>query len=166
MLKNINQTAATTVTNIDEKMEQMNAIDVRADSIFEIKGCGVIGEQYRKLPDHVRIEWTPYSEQGPMYGEPCITLEKGKAYAVETNHYVTIAKDECGLLIGRSTLNRSGVQLWSCLFDSGFHGYIGGVFYPHNDIVLFKGTRIGQFLVFSAETRKMYDGIYNQTNKG
>ncbi len=93
----------------------------------------------------------------------CWVLPAG-SYSVLTNIECTIAEGEAGWLIPRSTLNRNGVFLTSGLYDSGFNNTVGCTLHvtPGCVFTLEKGARIGQFLIVSAETLKMYDGSYNK----
>ena len=74
---------------------------------------------------------------------------------------VTIAEGEAGFVITRSTLNRNGVYLTSGLYDSGYQGIMAGALHVTSGPFKVKeGTRLGQFLLFEAESLSLYDGDY------
>tara|TARA_R100000081_G_scaffold91174_1_gene68270 strand:- start:324 stop:599 length:276 start_codon:yes stop_codon:yes gene_type:complete len=74
---------------------------------------------------------------------------------------VTLADDEAGWVITRSSLNRNGCFITSGLYDSGYSGVMAGVLHVNNGPIRVKrGTRVGQFLLFKAEALNQYDGDY------
>ena len=61
----------------------------------------------------------------------------------------------------RSTLNRNGLFITSGLYDTGYHGVMAGVLHVGVGPARIKqGTRIGQYLSFTAENLSSYDGDY------
>lgn len=80
--------------------------------------------------------------------------------------YVKVPEGMCAFLIGRSTLNRNGIMMYSGLYDSGFEGNIGFILYNHNGPVFIeKGTMVGQIYFVKADDAGKYAGGYN-TQKG
>ena len=153
MIKHLYGTAKSTVTDIDQKCIQPNAVELRVVSIEQIQShtefeISDIETNHRKKVS-LRVD-----EQNRFH------LRAGEAYEFITNHDVVIAEGECGLIIPRSSLNRNGIFITSSLYDSGFSGRLGGVIHCRGDAILHKNVRIGQFLIFSAETYSLYDGSY------
>jgi deoxycytidine triphosphate deaminase len=88
------------------------------------------------------------------------TLEPG-TYEVVMENIIEIGEGEAGWVITRSTLNRNGVFLTSGLYDSGYHGVMAGAMHvTTGPLTIRKNTRIGQFLLFRAESLHKYDGSY------
>lgn len=159
MLLHIKGQAKTTMTNVDEQMEQMHAVDVRIDKLYELHGDFAISEDI-KVHRH-QVEVHP-DETG------WFTLKPNTAYAFDTTHEVEMAEGEAGWIISRSTLTRNGLAALSALYDSG---YIGGVNGQLQNNSLHKArikrdTRIGQFIVVKADTVKLYEGDYNEAKDG
>jgi deoxycytidine triphosphate deaminase len=74
---------------------------------------------------------------------------------------ISVGQGEAGWVITRSTLNRNGLFLTSGLYDSGYHGAMAGMLHVTiGQARIKKGTRIGQYLSFEAESLSMYDGDY------
>jgi len=143
-------------SNIDEKMEQPNAIDLRIDKVFEIKDTTIFELSEEQKTNRLNVEIIP-DEQGYF------NFQHHKSYQIEFNHEVHIGDNELGWIIPRSTLNRNGLFLTSGLYDSGFNNYIGAVLHNRSGFArIKKGTRVGQFLTAKAETRYRYDGQYQK----
>ena len=73
---------------------------------------------------------------------------------------ISVGEGEAGWVITRSTLNRNGLFLTSGLYDSGYNGVMAGVLHCNGPARIMKGTRIGQYLSFDAESLSSYDGDY------
>ena len=73
-------------------------------------------------------------------------------------------QDTFGLIRIRSSLSRRGIFLSSGIYDPGFKGVGGVTLYNFSDdtINIAKYTRIGQMIVFQANSAKKYNGFYNQ----
>jgi len=72
-----------------------------------------------------------------------------------------VGEGEAGWVITRSTLNRNGCFITSGLYDAGYRGVMAGVLHVTVDTArIKKGTRIGQYLSFDAETLHLYNGSY------
>ena len=152
MLHLASESSKSTLSKFDSDQVQPNAIDLRVDKIFQsFSQPFVISEydkQHRKsmelLPD-VDGWWR---------------LETG-SYEIIMEGTVSIGEDEAGWVITRSTLNRNGCFITSGLYDSGYEGVMAGMLHVNNGpMVVQRGTRVGQFLLFKAEALNQYDGSY------
>jgi len=130
---------------------QPNAIDLRVESI------------HLKAPKPFAIDESEKLHRGIL---PCpmkddyYLLENGM-YEIIMEGIVTIGPDEAGYIITRSTLNRNGLFITSGLYDSGYSGVMAGALHVSGGPAsIKKGTRVGQFLLFKAESIKQYDGDY------
>ena len=82
-------------------------------------------------------------------------------YEVVMENIIQVGESEAGWVITRSTLNRNGLFLTSGLYDSGYHGVMAGVLHVGiGPARIKKGTRIGQYWSFDAESLSTYDGDY------
>jgi len=140
------------LTNVQEGDSQPNAVDLRVDKMFRLKDeTFVITEQ--KKTHRGSDEITP--DENNMF-----CLEPG-VYEIIMENIVTIPEGYAGWVITRSTLNRNGCHITSGLYDSGYNGVMAGLLHvAHGPAAIEKGARVGQFLMFEAETLSMYDGDY------
>lgn len=141
------------VVGFDEEQVQPNAIDLKVESLMLIddQTTFVIDED-KKL--HRGSKPVPTKDG---YWQ----LEAGKRYEVIFEGVVDIAEGEAGWVITRSTLNRNGLFLTSGLYDSGYKGVMAGCLHvTSGPAQIKKGTRLGQFILFTAESLSSYDGDY------
>lgn len=144
--------AASSLTNVQEKDVQPNAVDLRVDKILKILTNDFTIDENQKV--HRGSEELEPDKDGYFHLEP-------GAYEVLMENIITIGHGEAGWVIPRSTLNRNGVFLTSGLYDSGYKGVMASVMHVTTGTMhIAKGTRIGQYLNFQAETLSMYDGDY------
>ena len=139
------------LTNVQEGDSQPNAVDLRVDKIFKLKKEEVeISESYKKHRGSDEV----------IPNENFFELEPG-TYEIIMENIVKIPEGYAGWVITRSTLNRNGLFITSGLYDSGYHGVMAGCLHvEHGPAKIEKGSRVGQFLLFEAETLSMYDGDY------
>jgi len=148
------QTCGSSLTNIKDGDTQPNAVDLRLGKIFWIDGAEfVIDEDSKKHRGSVEM----FPDQDGYY-----TLLPGH-YEVIMDNEISVAEGEAGFVITRSTLNRNGVFLTSGLYDSGYNGVMAGVMHVNvGPMKIKRGTRIGQYLNWTAESVSMYDGDYGK----
>tara|TARA_R110002153_G_scaffold29711_16_gene91261 strand:+ start:4994 stop:5500 length:507 start_codon:yes stop_codon:yes gene_type:complete len=132
---------------------QPNAMDLKVDKIFKIN------DDRTFLIDEDMKE-----HRGAIEIEPDLNnywhLHPG-CYEIIMEGEIQIADDEAGWVITRSTLNRNGLFITSGLYDSGYKGVMAGALHVGvNDAIIKRGTRVGQFLLFKAESLNTYDGDY------
>lgn len=140
------------LTNVRDGDSQPNAVDLRVDKILQISGNDFTIDEDQKL-HRGSTELTPDNE-GYYHLPP-------GHYEVLMENIVNVAEGEAGWVIPRSTLNRNGVFLTSGLYDSGYHGVMASVMHVTCGVMhIKKGTRIGQYLNFEADTIHLYDGDY------
>ena len=88
------------------------------------------------------------------------------ASEIVMENIVSVGEGYAGFVITRSTLNRNGLFITSGLYDSGYHGVMAGCLHVRvGPAKIKKGTRVGQFILFEAETLSMYDGSYGIGNQ-
>ena len=140
------------LSEFDLEQVQPNAIDQKADKIFRIdNNTFQISEEGKNHRGSAPIA---LDEEGYW------NLENG-TYEIIMEGIVTIGSDEAGWVITRSTLNRNGLFITSGLYDSGYSGGMAGALHVGcGKARIRKGTRVGQFLLFKAESLTQYDGDY------
>ena len=140
-----------TLTNVQPVDSQPNAVDLRLDRVFIIhKNTFTISEEDKK--HRGTIELQPVDDWWQ--------LMPGH-YEIVMENIIKVGQGEAGWVITRSTLNRNGVYLTSGLYDSGYHGVMAGVMHVTIGTMRIKrGTRIGQYISFDAESLSKYEGSY------
>jgi len=141
-----------TLTAVQEGDSQPNAIDLRVDKIFKVSdGLFEVSNEHKKHRGSIEIN---------VDLEGYFNLPTGH-YEVVMENIISVGQGEAGWVITRSTLNRNGLFLTSGLYDSGYHGAMAGLLHVTiGQARIKKGTRIGQYLSFEAESLSMYDGDY------
>ena len=141
-----------TLTNVEQKDIQPNAVDLRVDKFFRVADSDfVISEDHKQHRGSIEIE---PDIDGWFYLEP-------GHYEVVMKNIIDVGNNEAGWVITRSTLNRNGLFLTSGLYDTGYNGVMAGMLHVTiGPARIKKGTRIGQYLNFEAESIKQYDGSY------
>jgi deoxycytidine triphosphate deaminase len=144
------------LTNVQSDDIQPNAVDLRVEKIFrmDISKTFVIGEENGKETKQHRgsTELDPDAD-GYWYLNP-------GTYEIIMENIINVGADEAGWVITRSTLNRNGLFITSGLYDSGYHGVMAGALHVSAPAKIKKGTRVGQFLLFTSQSLKKYDGDY------
>ena len=145
-------TSHSSLTGTNPVDVQPNAIDLRIDKVFQInKSLFTIDEDNKNHRGSVEID---PDDQGYWY------LDEG-TYEIVMQNIIGVGANEAGWVITRSTLNRNGVYITSGLYDSGYRGIMAGALHVGvGPMKVRRGTRVGQFLLFKAESLKMYDGDY------
>lgn len=143
----------TKIHNVVDVDVQPNAIDLRLGDVYRLKSTTfTINEREKNHRLIEKIE--PYSLGSYL-------LNSGCCYQVSFENTIQVGEDECGWVITRSTLVRNGVFLVSGLYDSGYEGkMIAALHVTSGDMIIERGTRIGQFLIFKSESVKQYQGDY------
>jgi deoxycytidine triphosphate deaminase len=140
------------LSNVQDGDSQPNACDLRLDKVFQIQ------------PNIFEISNEHKVHRGSKEVVPdadgYFTLYPG-AYEVIMENLIHVGEGEAGWVITRSTLNRNGCFITSGLYDAGYRGVMAGVLHVTVDTArIKKGTRIGQYLSFDAETLHLYNGSY------
>ena len=141
------------LTGVQHGDSQPNAVDLRVKKIFEInkKSPFIISEEDKTHRGSTEVQ---PDEEG------WFNLERG-TYEIIMENVVSVGEGYAGFVITRSTLNRNGLFITSGLYDSGYHGVMAGCLHVRvGPAKIKKGTRVGQFILFEAETLSMYDGSY------
>lgn len=145
--------SSSTLSKFTENQVQPNAIDLRVESLRLItEDLFLIDEDQKQHRGSTAVRT---DENGYWM------LESGKRYEVIFEGIVDIKEGEAGWVITRSTLNRNGLFLTSGLYDSGYTGVMAGCLHVTSGPArIKKGTRLGQFILFDAESLSSYDGDY------
>lgn len=152
MLHIHNQTTESSLSTYEISQVQPNAIDLKVDKIFTIQNNLFTLSEEQK--DHRGSELIEPDQNGFWYLNP-------GTYEVLMEGIISIGVNEAGFVITRSTLNRNGLFLTSGLYDSGYVGVMAGALHvTQGPAKIKRGTRIGQFLLWNAESVNLYNGSY------
>lgn len=138
------------LTHIGPNSVQPNAIDLELDRVWFMNGRFSLTEddKVHRIPSEI------FDYDGYFY------LDNG-AYQVTFKGLINIGEDEAGFVITRSTLIRNGLFLATGLYDSGYSGTMASCLHVNGGgASIKKGTRIGQFLLWKAESLHNYNGSY------
>lgn len=146
-----NEARSTLSTIGDSKALQPNAVDLRLKKVFYLRCTEFVLSEDEKV-HRESIEFQPKNGWW--------TLFPG-AYEIIVGDTVSIAEGEAGFVVPRSTLSRNGVFITSGLYDAGYTGSMSACLHVTTDIFKIQyNTRVAQFLLFKAETLKLYEGSY------
>lgn len=162
MLLHTKMSAKTVISNVDEDMIQMHALDIRIATLY--KGSGILMLKDKETIHRSTME-VPY--EVTVDGLRMFCLEPQTAYTFNSLSSIEMAEGEAGYIIARSSLTRNNVVVGSALYDAGYKGGINGyiVNQGFQRAYIEVGARVGQFLILKAETAKLYNGQYQQKDK-
>jgi deoxycytidine triphosphate deaminase len=141
------------LTGVQPDDVQPNAVDVRLDKVFQLGGgLFTISEDGKQHRGNIELL---ADEDGWFF------LEENQSYEVVMSNIIAVGEGEAGWVVSRSTLIRNGCFLTSGLYDSGYEGVIAACLHVRGgDMMVKRGTRIGQYLSFNSESLHLYDGDY------
>jgi len=176
-------------SQVEEKRVQPHGVELTIDKIFTVNGHSVVkdGDYYKgkreeaplnngdthlvkdnsKMPpmesiDSLSLEDYSNDELVEME-EPHYALQKG-GYVVRYNEKIAVPNDHVGFVIPRSRLIRTGNNLSTAVWDSGYEGRGEGGLHIHNTCFMQKGMGIAQFVLARAGVYEQYDGSHNKEN--
>lgn len=145
------------LTAVQQEDVQPNAVDLRLAKVFKIS------QSTFKIDEQQKVHRGSFEVQPDPQGY--YNLPEGH-YEVIMENKIVVGENEAGWVITRSTLNRNGVFLTSGLYDTGYDGVMAGMMHVTcGPMRIAKGTRIGQYLSFDAESLHKYDGDYGSNKE-
>ena len=152
MLHLCSEKSESSLSEFTNDQVQPNAVDLRLDKIFKLGDKDFVIDENMK--EHRGSDQLVPDQDG------WFKLEVG-TYEIIMEGVVTIGPSEAGFVITRSSLNRNGLFITSGLYDSGYSGVMAGALHVNGGPAFIKrGTRVGQFLLFKAESLNQYAGSY------
>ncbi len=139
---------------------QPASIDLTLDKVFSFKSAGSID-----FDNSERV--ISETEEIPFEGDEWVKLEKG-AYKVRFVEAVRVPPDLAAITFARSSLARSGCDLYNGWWDPGYHGRGEGLLVVHNShgVRLKKCAKIAQlvFVSLHKEAGEVYQGMHRGEN--
>lgn len=145
------------VENWQESDITCNGIDIRVSRLYLLDdtSTGRVNGSTRQFMHRTAV---------PLLGDEYI-LHPRKVYEFESNLKIRVPEDAAGFVIHRSSLLRNGILVTSGVYDAGFSGGLNGYILPQAGLVAIgQNERVGQLVMFSADSYKQYNGIYQGTN--
>lgn len=175
--------------DVEPDRVQPHGVELTVDKVFKVTGIPVIKDgDYHKgerteatLNDgdtYVVKDFkdTPIMESADsmssdMYNEdelvsmedPHYVLHRG-SYVVKYNEIIEVPDDHVGFVIPRSRVIRSGQNLSTAVWDSGYRGRGEGGLHINDTCFLEKGMGIAQFVLMRATVYEQYDGSHQGEN--
>lgn len=136
-------------------------VDLTVKNIFELKNRGEVNCKETITPKYESLMTIEHNSEYKYY------LKKG-TYIVELNEGIKLNKNDTGLIIMRSSLNRCGVTIHSAVWDPGYSTIdkegniktmsIRMTVENENGFIVEKNARICQILIFENEDTNLYEG--------
>lgn len=142
------------------KCVQPNAIDFTLDRVYHINHMNVfkISEKAKEMRGGTEMMPRVFAEDTNWL------LASEDCYDCLSDFYVDIPEQVCAILYPRSTLVRNGLFWTTGIYDSGYKGHIGGVLHNRSgQVIISRGTRIGQIAFVRSDSAGMYAGGWNHS---
>jgi dUTP pyrophosphatase len=142
-----------------ESQVQPNGIDLRINKLYEVHGKVQVPHEGKVQHDlNVR-------EIEPKDNWFQIKPSGGNHFYVDFLESINVPGGWCATLITRSSLVRSGVDVVSGLWDSGFYGQLGCCLRVQAPIEIEWGARLCQVMFHQSKFNgHLYDGRYQGSN--
>ena len=122
--------------------------------VYKLSGAGRVDLEERTLPQYIELE----PSEGGVF-----RLGEG-AYVIRYCEYVKVPEDSMAIAIQRSTLLRSGVALFSAVWDPGYEGRGFGLMVVFNGhgVEIRRGAQVAQLVYVKLAGRSAlpYRGTY------
>lgn len=138
-----------------EEQIQPNGIDLRLAKVYELSGTTYLPEQGKAKFDGRATEVEP--KEGWYHLRP----QAGSVYLVDFMERAAVQPGFCAQIITRSSLVRSGVDVITGLWDTGWEGQLGASLRVMNPIHIQYGARMAQVMFYKAVFNgHTYNGRY------
>jgi len=131
---------------------QPNGIDLTIDKAYRVIGSALLDETGLKDEKLKKVEIQPVD--GYFEFSPNI------AYEIEYDQIIEVPDNMVALTFQRSSLNRSGCNIFGSVWDSGYKGKGSGTLKTSVPISIKKHTRVAQIIYFWADSSSTYNGRY------
>ncbi len=150
-------------TTLDFLKKSQVGVDLSVNKIYSFSNAGMVVKEKSYIPDYKEIK--PISIVNDKIGW---NLLPG-TYICEFNEGVSLGSDDTGIIITRSSLNRSGVTIVSGVFDPGYNTIMGEDINPMGARIIVnnpygfyleKDARVAQLIVLENEDAELYNGQF------
>lgn len=140
---------------ITEEDIQPNGLDLSIDKIYKIEGTPrITNDEYDKGQREMLDK--KEDKQGEYY-----RLSNKEAYIVVYGEKIHIPQDHIGLVLPRSRMMRSGTNIQTAVWDSGYEGIGEGGLDVSQPIELNADAKIAQMIFIKSEQKDdIYDGSH------
>jgi len=131
---------------------QPNGIDLTIDKAYKVIGKAYLDEAGLKDQGLKKVEIKPTGD----YFE----FSPNAAYEVVYDQTIEVPDNMVALTFQRSSLNRSGCNIFGSVWDSGYKGKGSGTLKTSVPIDIKRHTRVAQIIFFWADSSSTYNGRY------
>lgn len=137
--------------NIKESQIQPSGVDLTVEKILALDGKGELLKENVILPRYKELP----TNDNKWYLRPGI-------YIVTYEQIIRIPSEAAGIVLPRSSLMRMGAIIYTALWDPGYEGKGASLLQVvnPNGVVIEKGARISQLILFRSEAKEKYSGRY------
>lgn len=161
-------------STVNDEAVQTHGVELGIDEIYSLSGNSFISNEGYVKPDRKALPTRTTDVSGLEYEnneDVAADVVSSEHYALVEGNYVVkydkiieIPDDTVGFVFPRSRLMRSGVELSTAVWESGYKGEGEGGLYIDNECMLKADTRIGQIVMARAEVLEEYDGSHQHEN--
>lgn len=139
---------------LPEEAVQPNGVDLSIGTLFKLAGSSrLTNKEYRK-PERTPVE----TGHNDMY-----RVQPNHSYIVVYDEIITIPENHIGLVFPRSRLMRSGLDVKTAVWDSGYSGVGEGGLSVEKPAQLEQDLRLAQIIFLQTET---LEGHYDGSHQG
>lgn len=131
---------------LPEDAVQPNGVDLGIDKLYRVDGTPRITNGDYDKGDRVEVEMEE-DERGKYYN-----LSPSEAYVVVYDEKIEIPEDHIGLVFPRSRIMRSGANVQTAVWDSGYEGRGEGGITVSKELNINKDTRLAQMIFITTES--------------
>ena len=152
------------IQGVDPKNIGPNSIDLRIGIVYQIDGgITLFADGNRMLPTYTKsVPYPVPREDGSSV--LCYSLFPQHLFQIEFMETVRLPRDLCAMTVLRSSLFKSGASGEAGLYDSGYSGGTRMTVGVKFASIIEVGAPVAQMIFFRADSYKMYDGYYTDSN--
>ena len=130
--------------------------DLTLKSIKKIMG-GAVTQDKTIVEEYLEV--TPFQNANGKY---MFKLSPG-VYSLTFDQGCKLPSNVTAFIRHRSSILRCGAEITSGVYDPGFEvDEMGGVMFAHKELVIEKGARVAQIIMFENTPADMYDGQWQK----
>jgi len=162
-------------STVSKEAVQTHGVELGIDEIYSLNGNSFISNQGYQKPNRTTVQTRstdisqiPSESNGipsDVTSSEHYSLVEGN-YVVKYDKIIEIPDDTVGFVFPRSRLMRSGIEVSTAVWESGYKGEGEGGLYIDNSTLIKKDTRIAQIVMARAEVLESYDGSHQHENIG
>jgi deoxycytidine triphosphate deaminase len=162
-------------SKVPEENIETHGVELGIDTIYRVEGPSFISNDGYSKPERIEMK-TRSTDQldlpnGSIEDEAEADVIQSEHYTLNEGNYVIvydkeihIPNDTVAFVFPRSRLMRSGLQLTTAVWESGYSGIGEGGLYVDNQAFVKDDTNVGQIVMARASVMEKYDGSHQGEN--